>query len=98
MTDLLTEGESGRRYDSDRLSDLESRLAGQILSLPVNSRAEKYLNGPGRRAFDVVVASVLLFALIPLFCLIAIAIRLTSPGPLLFKQWRHGRGMVQFQL
>ncbi len=51
-----------------------------------------------KRAFDVVVAGVLLFLLSPLMALIAVAIRLTSPGPVIFRQKRVGYGGRQFTI
>jgi lipopolysaccharide/colanic/teichoic acid biosynthesis glycosyltransferase len=44
----------------------------------------------GKRAFDVCVSIVGLILLSPLFAGIAIAIRYTSPGPVLFRQLRIG--------
>jgi Undecaprenyl-phosphate glucose phosphotransferase len=47
-----------------------------------------------KRSFDLVVASVTLIVLLPLLAIIAILIKLTSPGPVLFSQRRvglHGR-------
>ncbi len=43
-----------------------------------------------KRAFDVVLASVLLFFLAPFMALIALLIKLDSPGPVLFLQPRFG--------
>ena len=43
-----------------------------------------------KRAFDVLFASLALAALFPLMLLIACAIRLDSPGPILFRQTRNG--------
>jgi Undecaprenyl-phosphate glucose phosphotransferase len=43
-----------------------------------------------KRVFDLVLASLMLVALSPLMAAIAIAIRLTSPGPVLFRQPRIG--------
>lgn len=48
------------------------------------------------RAFDVVLTSVGLLFLLPLFFIIAVAIRLDSPGPILFIQKRVGRGGKTF--
>ncbi len=50
---------------------------------------------PGRRAFakrvqDVVLSSSLLVLLSPVIGLIALAVRLDSPGPVFFRQRRHG--------
>jgi lipopolysaccharide/colanic/teichoic acid biosynthesis glycosyltransferase len=44
-----------------------------------------------KRAFDVLSALVLLFVLWPVMLLTALAVRLDSPGPVLFKQERSGR-------
>lgn len=43
-----------------------------------------------KRAVDVALASGALILLAPLLLLIAVLIRATSPGPALFRQWRHG--------
>ncbi|BCP53379.1 undecaprenyl-phosphate glucose phosphotransferase [Kaistia sp. 32K] len=43
-----------------------------------------------KRAFDLVIASLALILLSPLMLLTAIAIRLDSPGPVLFRQKRYG--------
>jgi exopolysaccharide biosynthesis polyprenyl glycosylphosphotransferase len=51
-----------------------------------------------KRAFDVVVTTLLLVVLAPLLLLIALAVRLTSPGPVLFRQTRVGRHGREFQL
>jgi lipopolysaccharide/colanic/teichoic acid biosynthesis glycosyltransferase len=45
---------------------------------------------------DIVGAAVLLFLLAPLFAAIAIAVRLDSPGPVLFRQRRVGRDTESF--
>lgn len=44
-----------------------------------------------KRMMDITGASILLLALSPLFLLIAAAIRLTSPGPVFFRQERVGQ-------
>jgi lipopolysaccharide/colanic/teichoic acid biosynthesis glycosyltransferase len=49
-----------------------------------------------KRAFDVLLAVVLLVALAPLLLAIALAIRLDTPGPLLFRQQRVGRDRRRF--
>jgi lipopolysaccharide/colanic/teichoic acid biosynthesis glycosyltransferase len=48
------------------------------------------------RVLDVVLSSVLLVLLTPLFALIALAIRLDSRGPILFRQRRFGRDQKPF--
>lgn len=44
-----------------------------------------------KRAFDLTVAALALVALAPLLLLVAFAIKLESPGPVLFRQQRIGR-------
>ena len=44
-----------------------------------------------KRVFDVAVGSVLLVVFAPLLLVAAVAVRLSSPGPVLFKQLRVGR-------
>lgn len=48
------------------------------------------INGWLKRLEDVVIASVALIALAPLMLLIALGIKLTSPGPVIFRQRRYG--------
>jgi len=45
---------------------------------------------PGKRAFDVVVAAGMLVAMMPLFLLVALAIKLEDGGPVLYRQHRVG--------
>jgi lipopolysaccharide/colanic/teichoic acid biosynthesis glycosyltransferase len=45
-----------------------------------------------KRSLDILLSAVALLALFPLFVLVAIAIRLDSPGPVIFRQMRAGRG------
>jgi len=51
-----------------------------------------------KRAFDVVLAALSLVLLSPLMFTVAAAIRVTSPGPVLFKQTRCGLGGRRFTL
>jgi lipopolysaccharide/colanic/teichoic acid biosynthesis glycosyltransferase len=47
---------------------------------------------------DIFGSAVALVLLSPLFLLVALAVRLSSPGPAIFRQWRVGRGGREFQL
>jgi Undecaprenyl-phosphate glucose phosphotransferase len=51
-----------------------------------------------KRALDLAVASTGLLVLSPLFILTAIAVRVDSPGPVLFRQMRRGFGGKTFQI
>lgn len=50
----------------------------------------------GKRAFDILVSLLLLIILFPLFIIVAIAIKLDSKGPLLYKQKRLGYHRTEF--
>ncbi len=50
-----------------------------------------------KRAFDLLIACVVSIVLLPFGGLIALAIRLDSPGPILFWQERMGRGRRHFR-
>jgi lipopolysaccharide/colanic/teichoic acid biosynthesis glycosyltransferase len=53
---------------------------------------------PFGRAFDVIAAGVLLFLFAPLLVVVALAIKLTSRGPVLFRQERAGRDSCPFDV
>lgn len=52
----------------------------------------------GKRLMDVVCSSLALLLTFPVFILIAIAVRLSSPGPVLFRQKRVGKGGMVFDI
>ena len=51
-----------------------------------------------KRVIDVVVSGIMLILLSPLFIILAIAIKLDSPGPILFAQERVGMNKRRFKL
>lgn len=53
---------------------------------------QKYI----KTIIDVLFASLLTVALLPLLALIAVSVKLTSSGPVLFKQLRYGKNSEQF--
>jgi lipopolysaccharide/colanic/teichoic acid biosynthesis glycosyltransferase len=53
---------------------------------------------PLKRAIDLAASATALVALAPLLALTAVSVRLTSPGPVLFRQERLGRGGRPFQV
>ncbi|MEA2582567.1 MAG: hypothetical protein QOF33_652 [Thermomicrobiales bacterium] len=57
----------------------------------VGVRFRPALDSAAKRGFDVVVAGFLLCLFLPLWVLIPLAIGMTSPGPILFRQQRCGR-------
>lgn len=53
---------------------------------------------PGKRLLDIALASVCLALLLPLFAVVAILVRVSTPGPALFRQTRLGRDRRPFVL
>lgn len=49
-----------------------------------------------KRVFDLVIASVIILAGLPLWLIITLAVKLSSPGPILYAQERVGRDGVRF--
>lgn len=56
------------------------------------------MNRLQKRALDLVVATLCLLILSPLLIITAVAIKLDSPGPVLFRQTRVGQGNRQFRI
>jgi putative colanic acid biosynthesis UDP-glucose lipid carrier transferase len=48
------------------------------------------LNGWVKRLEDLVLASLILFIVSPVMLLVALGVKLSSPGPIIFKQRRYG--------
>jgi exopolysaccharide biosynthesis polyprenyl glycosylphosphotransferase len=64
------------------------------LAPPSLSPSSRFL----KRSFDLVASSVALVFLSPLFALIGVAIKVSSPGPVLFRQVRMGRDEQRFRI
>jgi Undecaprenyl-phosphate glucose phosphotransferase len=75
----------GYRYRSSQLSSIGSNPV-----VLVEERPLKDWRAASKLVFDVVVASLMLIVASPLLAAIAVAIRLDSPGPILFRQPRLG--------
>jgi lipopolysaccharide/colanic/teichoic acid biosynthesis glycosyltransferase len=61
-------------------------------------RARRPTSDVLRRLLDIVVAGGVLLVLLPLLVVIALAVRLDSSGPALFRQRRTGRGLREFTM
>lgn len=75
------------------LYDLIHARVGDVDGIPVIALCESPLHGlrgAGKRITDIVFASLLLLIASPLMLLIALAIKLDSPGRVFFKQDRYG--------
>jgi exopolysaccharide biosynthesis polyprenyl glycosylphosphotransferase len=71
---------------------------GETLTMVVATGPLGWFDRGLKRAFDVAVAGFAALLLSPLLLLVAIAIKLDSRGPILFKQTRIGRGNEMFQV
>jgi putative colanic acid biosysnthesis UDP-glucose lipid carrier transferase len=75
------------------VSDLIQARVDSIGGLPVVAVCETPFygfNGVVKRISDFVFATVILLAIAPLLLFISIGVKLSSPGPILFKQRRYG--------
>jgi len=68
------------------------------MELPAEAQFSPWCSSAGKRAFDIIVASLALAITWPVLLLVAAAIRLGSPGPVLFRQKRVGRNGRLFEL
>lgn len=73
--------------------DLIQSRSGEVLGMPMVSLCETPIygiRGTLKRITDTVLASAALLVLSPLLLLIALLVKLTSPGPVIFRQRRYG--------
>lgn len=71
---------------------------GENNTLRINNGKLKWNQAVLKRTFDIAVSVVALMALSPLFMILAIAIKVDSRGPVLFRQERIGLGNRPFEL
>lgn len=81
-----------------RAEAADSRPAAQPFdSLPLESLLERRPGGM-KRLLDVAVAGSVLLLASPLLAVIALLIKYTSEGPIIFRQWRSGMGGRPFEI
>jgi undecaprenyl-phosphate galactose phosphotransferase len=69
----------------------------QVLSFRIRNNLASVWNMLAKRAFDLVVGGFVLIAVLPLLAAIALAVKLDSPGPVIFAHRRIGRGRKEFE-
>jgi lipopolysaccharide/colanic/teichoic acid biosynthesis glycosyltransferase len=68
-------------------------------SVPVLPRLEPRLQALKlKRMFDVIVAAAVLIALLPLLVIVAFLVKITSSGPVFFRQMREGINGTRFEI
>jgi len=90
------------RFTANLPTMLSSRLAphtiGGVMTLSVNALQLTRFQAAAKRVCDVVVAGLGLLLLAPLLVAVALAVKLTSPGPVVFRQERIGLRSRPFTL
>jgi putative colanic acid biosynthesis UDP-glucose lipid carrier transferase len=71
------------------LSHVPTRVA-DILTIELNSSPLQGANRVLKSVFDYLFATFALILVSPVLVTVSLAIKLTSPGPVFFTQWRHG--------
>jgi putative colanic acid biosynthesis UDP-glucose lipid carrier transferase len=75
------------------VSDLIQARVDHIHGMPVVALTETPtlgVSGIGKRISDVVIASLILLMIWPVLLILAVGVKLSSPGPIIFKQRRYG--------
>ncbi len=85
--------DTGALFASARLGELGKMITVELVSLPMTT-ADRV----AKRGFDIVAASAGLILLLPLLVVVAIAIKIDSRGPVLFRQTRHGYNNAIFRV
>jgi len=80
------------------LFQLPVHSIGETVSIELQRGPRTFLERAVKRTIDVAVAATTLLLLIPLFVMTAIAIKLDSPGPVIFRQRRSGFNGRQFHI
>jgi len=73
--------------------DLIQARTGEIMGVPVVAMCETPfygLRGVSKRMLDVIVSLLALLLLLPVLAVVALLVRFTSPGPVIFRQRRYG--------
>ena len=80
------------------LLKLPSHTIGDNITIELQRGPRTALEQTVKRVLDLVIACAAIVFLFPVFCVTAIAIRLDSPGPIFFRQWRRGFNGRPFQI
>lgn len=81
------------RFTEPRISRFASLTTLSLTTPPLG-----VLQSIAKRAVDIVISSVAIILLSPLFAIIAVAIKADSHGPVLFRQRRRGFNQAEFQI
>lgn len=85
------------RRDTGQPGELGISLIGRRSDQEA-SRTERANRSRAKRVFDLVIASLVFVVVIPLLAVIALGIKSDSPGPVLYRSRRVGRGGREFTM
>ena len=80
------------------LFKLSSHTIGDTITIELQRGPRTLLERSAKRTIDIVVAGTALLLHLPLLLVTAVAIKLESPGPVIFRQWRCGFNGRPFQI
>lgn len=83
---------------TSELFRLPSRAIGETITIELQRGPRTLLERFVKRVFDIAVAAAAILCFLPLIIITAIAIKLDSPGPILFRQRRSGFNGREFQI
>lgn len=89
------------RIVPDLYDIVSGHKTGQVYGFPLIRLFPEPMDAGQRflkRLFDIVISFVVLMGFLPLWILVAVSIKLTSRGPVLFRQRRIGKGGKKFVL
>ncbi|MGH6957988.1 MAG: sugar transferase, partial [Caulobacteraceae bacterium] len=87
-----------RQNDKPRPGPPQAPLAARADDPSLTLGAARASSSLAKRALDIIGALLGLLFLAPLLALTALLVRLESPGPALFRQWRTGKGGKPFRI
>jgi lipopolysaccharide/colanic/teichoic acid biosynthesis glycosyltransferase len=94
---IVADGEAAAwDYEQNPLSTLNLRLPRWITPYALQSEGRRARYELYKQGIDVMGSLLLLVITAPLFLIVAFCIKLTSPGPVLYKHRRLGRGGKEF--
>jgi exopolysaccharide production protein ExoY len=94
-----TQWDTAAATSSRAVADSTSALPGPWSTVRLSRTGKNTgsaVGGRSKRCFDIGAAATAILCLIPLFCLIALAIKLMDRGPVFYRHRRIGRDGMQF--
>jgi Undecaprenyl-phosphate glucose phosphotransferase len=88
----------GPEHILDRFEHVSIEKIGSVASLHLLKPPLSVVAIIAKRLFDIVLAGIGLLALLPLFVIVALLIKLDSPGPIFFLQRRYGFNLQMFRI